>query len=66
MIIQQIKYIIVERSDKILFHQYDGQMTEYFNEVEMYDTKENAQGIVDTFDVDRTFEIMPVKVECSI
>lgn len=66
MIIQQIKYIIVERNDKILFHQYDGQMTEYFNEVEMYDTKEHAQELIDTFDAERTYEIMPVKVECSI
>lgn len=66
MIIQQIKYIIVERSEKILFHQYDGQMTEYFNEVEMYDTKEHAQELINTFDAERTYEIMPVKVECSI
>lgn len=66
MIIQQIKYIIVKREDKILFHQGDGQMTEYFNEVEMYDIKENAQFVIDNFDEPNLFEIMPVKVECSI
>lgn len=66
MIIQQIKFIIVKREGKILFHECDGNMTEYFNEVEMYDSDKQAQSIIDTFDEPEKFEIMPVKIECSI
>lgn len=66
MIIQQIKHIIVERGEKILFYEGDGSMTEYFNEVEMYDNEKQAQAVIDTFDEPDKVQIMPVKIECSI
>ena len=68
MLIFQTKYIICEKGSFIQFHQGGGNMTERFEEVEMYDTKEEAQEIISCWDEEEKdkSEIIPVEITCRL
>ena len=68
MLILQTKYAICRISPFIEFHAGNGEMTERFEKIEMYATKEEAQSIVDTWDEhgQEGTKVIPIEITCRL
>lgn len=68
MLIFQTKYIIGEISPFIKFAMGDGEMTEHFGEAYMYDSKNEAEAELNTWDEDARegVKIFPVEITCRL
>lgn len=66
MIIQQTRYIIVSQNSPIYFHGDNGELTEWFDSVCLYDNKDLAEAGLSTFDEPEKFMIVPVDIRCHV
>lgn len=68
MLILQTKYAICRISPFIEFHAGSGEMTERFEEIEMYPSKEDAQAEIDTWDEEAKdgVKIVPIEITCRL
>lgn len=68
MLILQTKHAICKISPFIEFYSDNGEMTERFEEIEMYPSKEDAQAEIDTWDEDTKdgVKIVPIEITCRL
>ena len=62
MIIKTKKYMIVSNDYPIQFHAGDGCMSDFFEEVLFYKSKEHANSELSTFDEPENFSILEVNI----